>query len=62
MARQLVNLLDEYIPVVAGSPLNDDPMQAVSSFALEILIAEMGDKTPISWIHRNESFRAEKVA
>src|SRR3954467_2015074 len=32
MARQLVNLLDEYIPVVAGSPLNEDPMQPISNF------------------------------
>lgn len=60
MARQLVNLLDEYIPVVAGSPLNDDPMQATSNFAKN-LIAEFGDKTPINWIHRSDRF-AEKLA
>ncbi|MDI1354337.1 MAG: magnesium chelatase [bacterium] len=60
MARQLVNLLDEYIPVVSGSPLNDDPMQATSNFAKN-LIAKEGDKTPISWIHRSERF-AEKLA
>ena len=39
MARQLVNLLDEYIPVIAGSPLNDDPMQPISNYA-KSLIAE----------------------
>jgi magnesium chelatase subunit I len=60
MARQLVNLLDEYIPVIAGSPLNDDPLQPVSNFAKN-LIKEKGDDTPVSWIHRNERF-AEKLA
>ncbi len=60
MARQLVNLLDEYIPVVAGSPLNDDPLNPISNFAFK-LIAEQGDKTPIDWIHRHARF-AEKLA
>ena len=60
MARQLVNLLDEYIPVVAGSPLNDDPMRPISKYAKE-LIAQHGDETPIAWIHRDERF-AEKLA
>jgi magnesium chelatase subunit I len=60
MARQLVNLLDEYIPVIAGSPLNDDPMQPISNFAKK-LIAEKGEATPIRWIHRSERF-AEKLA
>jgi len=60
MARQLVNLLDEYIPVISGSPLNDDPLQPISKYAKE-LIAEKGDATPISWIHRDDRF-AEKLA
>ena len=60
MARQLVNLLDEYIPVVAGSPLNDDPMQPVSNFAKQLL-ASKGDATSIAWIHRSDRF-AEKLA
>lgn len=60
MARQLVNLLDEYIPVVADSPLNDDPMQPVSNFAKQLL-ASKGDATPIAWIHRSDRF-AEKLA
>src|SRR3954471_7198825 len=51
MARQLVNLLDEFIPVISGSPLNDDPMQPVSNFAKK-LISDKRDDTPISWIHR----------
>lgn len=60
MARQLVYLLDEYIPVVEGSPLNDDPLQPVSNHAKQ-LIEKEGDKTPIKWIHRNDRF-AEKLA
>ena len=60
MARQLINLLDEYIPVVSGSALNDDPLQPISKYAKE-LILENGDATPISWIHREERF-AEKLA
>jgi magnesium chelatase subunit I len=60
MARQLINLLDEYIPVVSGSSLNDDPMQPISKYAKD-LISEKGDATPISWIHRNDRF-AEKLA
>lgn len=60
MARQLVNLLDEFIPVIAGSPLNDDPMQPISNFAKKI-ISEQGDNTPIQWIHRSQRF-SEKLA
>lgn len=60
MARQMVNLLDEYIPVVQGSPLNDDPLQPISSFARR-QIASLGDETPIAWLHRSERF-AEKLA
>lgn len=47
IARLMVELLDEYIPVVAGSELNDDPLQPISRYALD-LIAEKGEKTPIS--------------
>lgn len=60
MARQLVRLLDEYIPIIAGSPLNDDPMQPISKYARQ-LIATQGDATPIEWIHRDDRF-AEKLA
>jgi magnesium chelatase subunit I len=60
MARQLINLLDEYIPVVAGSPLNDDPLAPVSGFAKNIL-ETMRDDAPVDWIHRSERF-AEKLA
>lgn len=60
IARLLVNLLDEYIPVVAGSELNDDPLQPISRYAKD-LIAEKGDGTPIEWLHRNERY-VEKLA
>ena len=60
LARMMVNLLDEYIPVVEGSEINDDPLAPISRFAIE-LIAEHGDATPITWLHRNDRF-AEKLA
>ncbi|UZO80316.1 magnesium chelatase [Aquimarina sp. ERC-38] len=60
LARQMVTLLDEYIPVVAGSEINDDPMQPMSRFATN-LIKEKGDQTPITWLHREDRF-AEKLA
>lgn len=58
--RLLPQLLDEYIPVVAGSELNDDPRKPVSKFARE-LYKERGDKMPIVWRHRSERY-AEKLA
>lgn len=58
--RLLPQLLDEYIPVVAGSELNDNPRKPVSKFARE-LYKERGDKMPIVWRHRNERY-AEKLA
>lgn len=60
LARMMVTLLDEYIPVVEGSEINDDPLQPMSRYAKE-LIVEKGDNTPISWLHRDERF-AEKLA
>jgi magnesium chelatase subunit I len=60
LARLMVNLLDEYIPYVAGSEINDDPLQPISRFAIETL-AEKGDLTPIAWLHRNDRF-TEKLA
>ena len=60
LARMMVKLLDEYIPVVEGSEINDDPLQPMSRYAKE-LIAEKGDNTPISWLHRDERF-AEELA
>ncbi|WP_047245378.1 magnesium chelatase [Maribacter thermophilus] len=60
LAHLMVNLLDEYIPVVKGSEINDDPFEPMSRYAME-LIKEKGDDTPISWLHRDERF-AEKLA
>ena len=60
LARLMVNLLDEYIPVVEGSEINDDPLHPISRFAIE-KIKEKGDDTPIFWMHRDERF-AEKLA
>ena len=60
IARAMVNLLDPFIPVVSGSEINDDPLQPISKFAID-LIAEMADKTPISWLAREERF-FEKLA
>lgn len=60
IARSMVNLLDEYIPIVKGSEINDSPFQPISKFAKD-LIAELGDETPISWVHRSHRFY-EKLA
>ncbi|TDP57619.1 magnesium chelatase [Flavobacterium dankookense] len=60
LARKMVELLDEYIPVVAGSEINDDPFHPISRFAKDLL-AEKGDATPITWLHRSERF-SEKLA
>lgn len=60
LARKMIDLLDEYIPFVAGSEINDDPLQPISRFAID-LIAEMGDETPIAWLHRSHRF-SEKLA
>ncbi len=60
LARLMLNLLDEYIPVVEGSDVNDDPLHPISRYAIE-LIKEKGDDTPITWLHRSQRF-AEKLA
>ncbi len=49
IARSLVGLLDEWMPVVAGAELHDDPLQPASPFA-RALVAEQGDATPIAWV------------
>jgi magnesium chelatase subunit I len=60
IARLLVQLLDEFIPVVGGSELNDDPMYPISRQSKDI-IAEHGDNTPVTWMHRDERY-VEKLA
>ena len=56
----MIELLDEYMPIVAGSEINDDPLKPISRFAKDLIEVE-GDKTPIQWIHRSERF-FEKLA
>jgi magnesium chelatase subunit I len=58
--RSLVNLLDDEIPVVAGSEVNDNPFDPISKFAQD-LIADQGDSTPIEWVGREDRY-GEKLA
>lgn len=60
LARLMVGLLDEWIPIVTGSEINDDPLKPMSRYALN-MIADKGDDTPISWLHKSERFY-EKLA
>lgn len=60
IARLMVNLLDEYIPYVAGSEIFDDPLNPISWYAKHE-ISIHGDETPISWQHRSERY-TEKLA
>ena len=60
IARMMTMLLDEYVPVVYGSELNDDPLAPLTSYARN-LIEERGDDTPITWWHRNDRY-TEKLA
>jgi len=58
--RSLATLLDEVIPVVAGSEISDNPFAPISKFA-RMRIAEMGDDTPIAWLDRDSRY-VEKLA
>jgi len=58
--RLMVNFLDEYMPIIAGSEIHDDPFNPVSKQSKE-LIDEKGDDTPIEWIHRDRRY-GEKLA
>ena len=58
--RQLTGFLDELIPIVAGSEVNDDPVAPISKFARERL-EECGDATPIGWLSREQRY-IEKLA
>jgi magnesium chelatase subunit I len=60
IARSLVGLLDEWMPVVAGAELHDDPLQPASPFA-RALVAEQGDATPIAWVVAADRY-GEKLA
>ena len=58
--RSLTGLLDEWMPIIAGSEINDDPFNAVSRHARE-LVATHGDDTPIAWVHSSDRY-GEKLA
>ncbi len=60
LARLMTALLDEYVPIIKGSELNDDPMDPISSFGKK-MVEELKDDTPVSWIHRDERY-VEKLA
>jgi len=60
LIREMVNLLDERIPVIAGSELNDDPYHPLSPDGRRI-VAEQGDNTPIAWLEREARY-SEKLA
>jgi magnesium chelatase subunit I len=60
MIRSLTNLLDEWMPIIAGSEINDDPYNPVSRYARDVVGAE-GDNAPVAWVHRSERF-GEKLA
>jgi len=60
IARMMTELLDDYIPVVEGSEINDDPLMPLSRYGIDA-IAKHGDKTPITWIHKTDRY-VEKLA
>lgn len=60
LARLMVQLLDEYVPVIEGSELNDDPLLPLSRYGVD-RVKELGDSTPITWLHRGERY-TEKLA
>ena len=60
LARQLTNLLDDWIPIISGSEINDDPLDPISYYGKQ-KINEFGDKTPIEWISKEDRF-FEKLA
>jgi len=60
LARQMIELLDEYIPVIEGAELFEDPFKPITRFGID-RVEEQGDRTPIRWIHRSERY-TEKLA
>ena len=60
LARLMVHLLDEYIPVIEGTELNDDPLTPISRYGKD-KVKELGDDTPVSWLHREDRY-TEKLA
>ena len=60
LVREMVNLLDQQIPVIAGSEINDHPYRPISAFG-KASVAEQGDLTPVVWVDRDDRY-AEKLA
>ena len=60
IARLMIDLLDEFIPIIEGSEVMDNPLEPMSYFGKQ-QIETLGDKTPISWVHRSDRF-SEKLA
>lgn len=60
IARLMINVLDEYIPIIKGSDLNDDPYAPLSRYGID-KVKEMGDDTPVAWLHRDDRY-TEKLA
>lgn len=60
IARLMINLLDEYIPIIEDSEVNDDPFHPLSRYGKDKL-EEMNDETPVAWIHKSERY-TEKLA
>jgi magnesium chelatase subunit I len=60
LIRSLVGLLNEWLPIVGGSEINDDPYNPTSRFA-RLRVADEGDETPVEWLHRSERY-GEKLA
>jgi magnesium chelatase subunit I len=60
MARQMTELLDEYVPFISGSDINDDPFNPISKYARDCIL-EKGDDTPVEWLHRSQRY-GEKLA
>ena len=60
LIRSMTGLLDEWMPIVVGSEINDDPYRPVSRHA-RVLVAELGDDTPLGWVHRDDRY-GEKLA
>ncbi|HEY5744985.1 MAG TPA: magnesium chelatase [Chryseolinea sp.] len=60
LARLMVHLLDEYVPIIEGSELNDDPLAPFSRYGKD-KVKELGDNTPVAWMHRDDRY-SEKLA
>src|SRR5882757_5836638 len=58
--RQLTNLLDDYMPIIAGSEVNDNPFHPISAYGRQTIELHQ-DSTPVAWVNRDARF-VEKLA